>query len=179
VSDLASDPEALSLFAKLHVSLDGINTHLKRTETQWIQRATDMTRNVLVRFSATCPSPTAAFTLAGPEIGGVGPSPGDVWVLRACRVGGVTPTTTAAGRADLYQSPVDPTASGAAGNTANWIDQATALPLAAFYSDQQVVLRSPDSFFVVVTNGTASQQYVANAIFEVYHDGAYRSSVTL
>lgn len=168
------------LWLKLHATLDGLNSHMRKIETAWIQRASDTPRDVVVRLAGVIPAAgTTPTTLQGAEIGGVGPQPGEVWILRACRIGGVTPTTTAVGRGDLFMSPVDPSAGGATPSTAQWLDQATTLPLVAFYSSRQVVLRAPDNFYVVITNGTAGQQYVANAQFEVYRDGGYRPEITL
>ena len=180
---MASTDEAPSGLLHISASLDLLTKEVQRNNrlmTAWIQRASDTNRNVFVRWSAVVPSGgTVPTTLIGNEVGGIGPEPGEVWILRACRIGGVTPTTTAAGRGDTFVSPSDPTAAGATPNTANWIDQATTLPLVAFYSGLQVVLRAPDNFFVVVTNGTAGQQYTANAMFEIYHDGAYQGEIAL
>jgi hypothetical protein len=171
----------LKFWAKLGKDIGEMNARGDRQERRWLQRATDAQRDVLIRFSATIASGGTVPTtlMANSEVGGTGPEPGEVWILRAVRVGGVTPTTTAAGRADLYQSVTDPNMAGGTGNTANWVDQATTLPLVGTYSNRQVVLRSPDNFFIVVTNGTAGQQYVANAQFEVYKDGGYRAEVEL
>ena len=166
------EDQGAGLFGEIHASLGSLVKHARRVEARWIQRASDAPKDQLFRFQATIGTPTAATTLQSMETGGLGPQPGQIWIVRAIRVGGITPTTTAAGRADIYQSPVDPTYGGAAGNTANWIDQAVSLPLVAMYSSRQIVLRAPDNLYVVVTNGTAAQQYVPNVQVEVYNDGS-------
>lgn len=170
----------LDAFLDLGTQLKELNGHMRKQEARWIQRATDVPRDVLIRYSAVCPTPTAPFTLTAIDaIGGSGPQPGEVWILRACRIGGLTPVTSAAGRGDLFQNVTDPNYGQSSINTANWIDQATTLPLVGTYSSRQVVLRSPDNLFIVITNGTAGQQYVGNAMFEIYRDGTVRTEVNL
>jgi hypothetical protein len=171
----------LQAFLDIGTQLKELNLHHRRREAALIQRASDATRDVLVRYSAIIPAGGSVPTTltAIDAIGGSGPQVGEVWLLRACRIGGLTPTTAAAGRGDLYQNVTDPNYGASSLSTANWIDQAATLPLVGTYSSRQVVLRSPDNLFIVVTNGTAGQQYVANAQFEIYKDGAYRAEITL
>lgn len=170
--------DQLGLFVKIAAHLGEIKRHIAQ-QTAWIQRASDRPRNVLFGFSGVCPTPTAPFTLASTEVGGIGPQQGEIWNLRACRIGGVTPTTAATGRGDTYRSGSDPTAAGATGSTLNWVDQAATLPLVAYYGSNEVPIHYPDNFFIVITNGTAGQQYVANALFEIYNDGGYKAEVSL
>lgn len=177
INETAERTAGISL--RLGVAVDSMADELKKNREAWLQRATDAPRGVLLRFASTAPG-TQPFTLQGPEVGGVGPQDGEVWALRACRVGGITPTTTAAGRADLFVSPFDPNSDAGPGPlVADWVDQSTALPNVAFYDSWQAQMRNPDNLYIVVTGGTAGQQYTANAFFEIYREGGYEAVVTL
>ena len=145
---------------------------------QYLQLASDIPRDIKVVVSGVCPTPTVAFSLKS-AVGGIGPEAGEVWVLRRIAVGGITPTTTATGRADIYMSGQDPTAGGSLPFTGDWIDQATTLPLTAGYSNRQCVLRSNDNLFVVITNGLQAQQYVANLQFSVYREGTIQPELDI
>lgn len=91
-----------------------------------------------------------------------GPDQGYYWYVRKLVVGGLTPTTTAAGRLDVFVSAanLDNTPTLAEIGLADWQDQATALPLVGPYGDGELVLRAPEKLFVVVSGGTATQQIV-------------------
>lgn len=123
--------------------------------------------NVLIAAGAT----TGAVDLGGPQ-------QGRVRVFRAIRVGGLTPTTTAAGRCDIFQSQNNPLLNSSIG-LERWLDQATSLPLVAGYGNRQIVIRWPDRVWAVFSSATASQVYVANAEIEEYEEGGYLPTVDL
>lgn len=156
---------------------------LQALRKSWVQRATDTARDFLIRFQNVQPnSATVPMTLMPPEPGGSGPQPGEIWIVRAYRIGGITPGTSVtltSGRWDLYQSPTDPNFVGAGGSTANWIDGGTTLPVATFRSEKQIVLRSPDAIYFSVTACPNNTQIVANLQVECYREGSYKSEVIL
>lgn len=102
-----------------------------------------------------------------------GPNQGHVWYVRSVAVSGLTPTTTTAGRADLYVSSAnlrvltDITQLGAA----DWRDQQATLPGVGFYSRGQLTIVAGENLWVVITSGTASQQYIASATIEDVEEG--------
>ena len=104
-----------------------------------------------------------------------GPSAGFYWMLRRLIVGGVTWKTTAAGTAEVYvtglggavgQAVTGAMVSGLA--LSDMVDQAYTLPLRAYYSDQQVMVQENENLVIVIDSGTAAQQYVVTAQFQVF-----------
>jgi hypothetical protein len=103
-----------------------------------------------------------------------GPVEGKFWYIRSITIGGLSPTTTAAGRADVYATAMLPNASLtlAALGLADWRDQAATLPSVAFYARGALPLRMNENLVVVISNGTNGQGYVAVAQFEEYQEGS-------
>lgn len=89
-----------------------------------------------------------------------GPAYGRVWEVRRLVTGGLTWATTAAGTALAVVSSTP--LRRQVPNIANVRDEATSLPLPAFYGAGQFSVRNPDHVFIVIIGGTAGQQYVAN-----------------
>ncbi|MGH7484541.1 MAG: hypothetical protein ACREMY_02910, partial [bacterium] len=54
----------------------------------------------------------------------------------------------------------------------DWRDQAATLPNVAFYSRGALPLRLNENLAIVITGGTAAQQYVAAAQIEEYQEAA-------
>lgn len=98
-----------------------------------------------------------------------GPDQGHMWYVRNLVVGGNTPTTAAAGRADVYVSaggsPHELNSLAGLG-LGDWRDESIALPNVAFYGRGEMPLGINEQLYVVVTGGTAAQQYVAAATAE-------------
>ena len=172
----------IDLGATLHAAIEGLTGATKQlhaANAKLLERLDTAPRDVLLQFSGSSSAAATAPFALNPLADNAGPQQGEVWILRMLRVGGVTPTTTAAGRCDVFQQAVNPTAAGLSLGLGTWIDQATSLPAVAPYSSRYVVLRWPDNLWLVISNGTNSQQYVANAQFEVYKDGGYPGEVNL
>lgn len=106
-----------------------------------------------------------------------GPDQGHVWNVQSITVGGLSPTTVAAGRADVYITAMDLRSQGTLANLglADWRDQATALPLVAFYGENQMFCRLNEELYVVISNATNGQQYVAVAQVQDIEESAARS----
>ena len=105
-----------------------------------------------------------------------GPDQGHYWHVRGISVGGLTPITTAAGRADVYVSAADLRSSAnlATLGLADWRDQATTLPNIASFASEELPLRLNEELYIVITNGTVGQQYVACAQVTDYEEAALR-----
>lgn len=164
----------LEVMAELSASIHEMKTLLKAIkhkeggweETQVIPH--------LFRGVNVCPSPTASFTI---DCGG--PVTGYEWEVRRLIVGGVTWGTSAAGSANVFQSPGMTGFPNTSVQEAIWqqVDHAGSLPATAFYSSGQIVLTRQDKLFVEILSGTASQQYAASGFALVVPDRS-KSSVT-
>ena len=183
----------IGFFADLTATLGGLRDQIK-ADRDWRDKnrraaafAEIPVDRPLLSMGAFPTSGIVAFDLGGPDLG-------RIWLVRRIAVGGITPTTTAAGRADVFVSaipPVDPVTGGTggggtltgtalrAGVTAEWRDQATTLPLAAQYSNRQIVVNPNESLWIVISSGTVSQQYVVNAGVEEYMLSAAKQSYEL
>lgn len=99
-----------------------------------------------------------------------GPEGGHLRFVRSIRVSGATPTTTAAGRGDIYVSSNRSLRGFAASladmSTGEWRDQATPLPLVGFYGRGDLIVRGQEVLYVVFSSGTASATYYASVSFE-------------
>lgn len=97
------------------------------------------------------------------EIGLGGPTPLRKWEVRSIVVGGLTWATTVAGTALVVVGPsriISPNNL----STTMVRDYASKLPLPAFYSSGQLVVRWPDHLRLLILTPTASTQYVAAAM---------------
>lgn len=106
-----------------------------------------------------------------------GPDLGHFWYVRQIAVGGLTPQTVAPGRADVYVSASGYSQSGyGQANFAtevglqDWRDQAVSLPLIGAYSRGELPLRLNEHLFVVISNGTVAQNYVATVQYEDFEE---------
>ena len=93
-----------------------------------------------------------------------GPTRGRFWYVRKMRVSGVTPATTAAGRADVFVGTQD--LRGLAALTqapiTTWKDQAATIPLVASYGHGELRVASQESVFIVFSSATPGQVYVGS-----------------
>jgi hypothetical protein len=110
-----------------------------------------------------------------------GPDQGHFWYVRSIVIGGLSPTVTAAGRADIFVSASNLLSqpSLAAIGLADWRDQAATLPDVSFYGEGELPLRLNEELFVVITGGTNGQQYVAAAQFVDYEESAAQEGWSL
>jgi hypothetical protein len=105
-----------------------------------------------------------------------GPDQGHVWYIRQVIVGGITPTTVAAGRADIFSSAADARSRTALNqfSMVDWRDTAAALPLVGAYSRGEISLRFNEELFVAFSGATPAQQYVAVCHVEDFEEGAIK-----
>lgn len=104
-----------------------------------------------------------------------GPTQGYFWYVRSITIGGLTPTTTAAGRADVYVlggHSADQIATLGGLGLSDWRDQAATLPDVSFYGRGELPLRFNERLSIVLSNATNLQQYVAAIQFEQFEEGA-------
>lgn len=174
----------LEIFGKLAISIDGLRDDLRasrepRTPPQPIERALTNAGN----FPAS--------GVMGLNIGG--PQQGRVWRVRSIAVGGSTPTTTEAGRADVFVAeaaqqvlsgaPASGSQPGhggvifssglAAGCTNKWRDQASALPLVAFYGFGDLTVHAGEQLWIVFSGGTSTDLLIANIRVDDFETAAY------
>jgi hypothetical protein len=102
-----------------------------------------------------------------------GPEQGFEWYVMQVAVGGLTWATTAAGKALLVVTAMELPSTGASSvaGLASIRDEADSLPLPAFYSRGQIPLKWPEKLSIIITGGTANQQYVASVTVEEFQSG--------
>jgi hypothetical protein len=105
-----------------------------------------------------------------------GPDQGHFWYVRRVVIGGVTPTTVAAGRGDLFVSAADHRSKTALNQFAltDWRDQALALPSITVYNRGGLNMRLNEELYVAISGATVAQQYIAVCQFEDYEEAAVR-----
>ncbi len=59
---------------------------------------------------------------------------------------------------------------------ADWVDQATTLPLVGDFSTGEVPLRLNEQLFVVISGGTSGQQYVAGGVIQNFQESAAKQN---
>lgn len=163
--------------ARITAALDALTSSNKELSTKldtWMRRATNVPTDHLARGVVLI---AAGTTTGAVDLGG--PQQGRVRIVRMVRVGGLTPTTTAAGRCDLFQASSNPLTDSSSQDLTRWVGQATTLPQVAAYSARQIVLRWPDKLWAVFSSATASQMYVANAQVEEYQEGGVDAELEL
>lgn len=94
----------------------------------------------------------------------LGPTIGQVWLVRSIVVGGSTPTTNAAGRADIHAAASNPLLT--AWDLSTWRDQTASLPAIAFYGRGEFPLIQPQRLWVIFSS-SAAIPYVARATIEI------------
>ena len=177
----------IDVYGMLSVSLDGFRDELRayRDEAARARPPQPIERD-LYNAAAFPSSGVLALNMGGPQ-------QGRVWRVRSIAVGGVTPTTTEAGRADIFvaetaaQVLAGAPAAGsqpghggftfntglAAGSTGRWRDQTTTLPNVAFYSRSEMTVKAGQLLFIVFSNGTSTDLLVANVFLEDFETAAY------
>lgn len=157
-----------------------IDLHIGSTErladTLEKQRRRPVAQPVFGRTTAAGPAPAAgilvlAFPLAGPDMG-------HFWYVRSIVIAGLAPTTTSAGRADVYVSSSNFVGqpSLAAIGSSDWRDVSLTIPNVAFYGRGELPLRLNEHLYVVISGGTSGQGYVAAVQFEDFEEGSIRES---
>lgn len=108
---------------------------------------------------------------ANSGIGLGGPQQGRVWLVRRIIVSGLTWGTAAAGTAQFFAAAIPSMLIAQSLDASMLVDESTAIPNKAFYSNRQVVIRNPESLHIVIVGGTPNQQYVASSQVEDYAEG--------
>lgn len=174
----------VELYADLSLSIDGLRDEVKKSREprrppQPIERALSNAGN----FPS---SGVMALNMGGPE-------QGRVWQVRSIAVGGATPITTEAGRADVLVAMTaaqvlanittagsQPGAGGVylatgfvAGSLNSWRDQATTLPNVAFYGLGDLAVHASEQLWIVFSSGTNTDLLIANIRVDDYETAAY------
>lgn len=106
-----------------------------------------------------------------------GPTQGYFWYVRSLVIGGLSPSTVAAGTADVYVvagGSVAEIATLAGLGLSDWRDHSASLPSVTFYGRGELPLRFNEHLSIVLSGATNGQQYVAAAQFEQYQEGSVK-----
>ena len=160
-----------SIFGSLKVTLGNVDDRLKAAN-KIQQQATKANLPVFNQTQDTVIIPANGLGV----VRLTGPDQGHFWYVRRVIVGGLTPTTVAAGRADLFVSAADHRSRTALNQFAmtDWRDQTASLPNIATYSRGGLNMRLNEELYVVFSSATVGQQYVAMCQFEDYEEAAIR-----
>lgn len=165
------------LGAKLDLSIGSIDKLGNRLERQLKKIPA---QPVFGRVRGTAIADSSGFALI--RFDQPGPTQGFFWYVRSLSIGGLSPSVTAAGSADVYVIAGQPPAQAddlLSLGLSDWRDRATTLPSPAFYGSGELVLRMNENLYVIVTGGTNLQQYVAAASIEIYEEAAIRQAWAL
>lgn len=166
----ATEPEgpSIDIAAKFALTLDavsGLSSRMARVAKRLeMQPMTPVARS----YPVSTIIPAGGFAVAIIQ----GPDQGHYWYVRSIVVGGATPATAVAGRADVFVSAADlrQSPSVAAIGLNNWRDQAATMPLVAFYGTGEMRLVAGEDLFIVFSGATPAQQYNALAYIEDVQD---------
>lgn len=157
---------------RLKAAINEVREEIKKANHQRVEdaRKVEAPRTVLIRAEGTAPGSgflPLVFDIKGPD-------QGNIWHVRRLVVGGLTPTTVAAGRIDVFVSAADLSRvnSLAQIGLADWADQATALPLVGSYGRGELTLRHNEKLWLFLSNGTPAQDYVAAASVENFQEAS-------
>lgn len=162
----------LDLLAGLKITLSSIREEMERNRVDRARRdiqarAAETPR--LVRLNGAVVIPAGGF--AWIPLNFRGPDSGHFWMVRQIVIGGLTPITAAAGRADVFVSAQDFTNSTlAAVGLLDWRDQATALPLVGPYGKGEMYVKADEYLQIAISNGTPGQQYVCGVMVEDFQE---------
>lgn len=176
-SDIAPSDQDAGMFAELCAKIDlHIGSTDRLAQTLEKQRRRPLAQPVFGRTAASGVAPASGILVLGFPL--AGPDQGHFWYVRSIIIAGLSPTTTAAGRADVYvsSSALVSQASLAAIGSSDWRDVSLTMPNIAFYGRGEFPLRLNEKLFVVISNGTSGQGYVAAAQFEDFEEGSSRES---
>ena len=101
-----------------------------------------------------------------------GPTKGHFWYVRMVRASGVTPSTAAPGRADIFVGPNDfrQYTNLAACPITEWRDQMATMPLVNTYSHGAFRVAPQEGLYVVLSAAGGLQQYVVSCEAYQYPD---------
>lgn len=152
----------LNFFARLELHLSRLHDAVRANA----HRPAPIPLDVRIPKSSTIPASGIDYIDLG------APPQGQRWLVRSIVVGGLTQATAALGQADVYVSASKPTSL----SLADWHDSTgtgNTLPAIAFYDGRNLVVMPPEHLYIVITNGTPTQQYLTCASIEQYTEAAY------
>jgi hypothetical protein len=158
----------LSIMAGVRAELSTLNKHNAEHRKREIAR-TRVPVDARLTTVGACPSGGADFVLS---VGG--PDPGYYGLLQRLIVGGVLWRTTAAGAAEIYVTGLSFGAGAGTGpmmtalGLSDQVDDAATLPNVAYYSPHQVIVQAQENLVALIHGGSAAQQYVMAAQFQVF-----------
>lgn len=168
---MAPEDNLLSIMGKLDLSIGGVNKELEAARKQR-QNAYAAETPRFIRITGTCIASDTGFGVI--QFDNFGPDQGYFWYVRKLCVGGKTPTTAAAGRADVFTSAQNlmQKDSLAEISLVDWQDQASALPLIGPYGNGELIVKAGEKLYVVISGGTVQQQYYCVGTIAQYQEAA-------
>lgn len=160
-----------SLLAKLDLTLDGFKQSIDREAARVQRKAGKIEQPRIIPFHASVIMPASGFAVVRMDNGG--PDQGNYWNVRKLVIGGLTTTTVAAGRADVFVSAGElrNVTTLAQVGIQDWEDQAAALPYLQHYGPGELTLRHNEELYVIISGATALQQYVVRGRAINYQEG--------
>lgn len=170
--DVDLDLGPIEIMAGVRAELSTLNRH---HEAQAEHKRREIARTKVpvdarIVTVGTCPAGGGRFVLS---VGG--PDPGYYWLLQRLVIGGLTFKTVAAGTLELYVTALTFAPGAASGGygvsslaLSDLVDRAPSLPNIAFYSPHQLIVQAQENLAAVIDSGTAAQQYVMAAQFQVF-----------
>lgn len=169
-----TDDNEPGFWVRLEAHLGGVNKRLDRLA----QMQASANKTVQPVFGRQTAQPVIANAAGIAIFDFSGPTQGVIWHIRSITVGGLTPSTAAAGRADVFVSATDPGVNTtlATLGLSDWRDQSAALPNIAFYGNGAMVLRPNEDPLIIVSGATVGQVYMATVSFMQVQEGAIAQS---
>lgn len=168
MSDYQPDDSTVSLFARLELHLNRLHDAINANRRRPVPIPVDLR---LTRSDTMPASGTGYIDLGSP-------SQGNVWLVRRIVIGGLSFAITALGRGDVFISAIKPTIA----SLSDWHDSTGAgntLPAIAFYDGRNMVVKPNERIWVIISNGTPTQQYIAAASVEQYTEAAFKEMFSL
>lgn len=157
----------LEIMAQLAVSLGSVAEQLRREEDRRDKLTRAMPGDYQYATQATCPTPTAPFSL---NLGSA--DQGQWWNIRRVVVGGPDVSSSPAGVAWVSVQGSPPAGPGAGGGLnppiPTLVDKYGTLPAFQTYGTHQLVVDETEYLWVTIIGGTAGTVYVASVKAETY-----------
>jgi len=167
--DVDLDLGFIEVMAGVRTELSALNRHNEAEHKKREIARTKVPVDVRLITVGACPAGGADFVLS---VGG--PDPGYWWDLRRLVIGGLTFDAVAAGDAEIYVTGLGFGAGTSTGpmvsalGLSDLVDHAPSMPNIAFYSPHQVIVQANENLAALIGGGTAAQQYVMAAQFQVF-----------
>ena len=169
----------VDLMGEITAKLGGLADAIERDRNDRRRQAFTAEAQRFIRIHSTVILDSNGFGVL--SFDNTGPDQGTYWFVRKLAVGGATPATVVAGRADVFASAMDYRrfTTLAECGMQDWYDQATALPLVGTYADGECELRMNEKLYVVVSGGTSTQEVHCVGTVKVMQESSAAQQVSV